>query len=73
MFGGAKEDLGASKAKAEYLEADVQLKQQITTSKNEYLKDQIPKKRAYEQEVKKTGNAKERAEATFKLFERKKK
>ena len=73
MFGGAKEDIGELKKEKEYLEADVQLRQQITEEKDQYTRDQIPKQRAYEQAVKKTGNGRERAEKTFDLFERKKK
>lgn len=70
MYGRAKKSEGRAVERNIQLEAKNAEKVQITKEKNEYLLIQAPKRRRYEEAVKKEDNAKERAEATFDLFER---
>ena len=73
LFGGSKKKEGKLEATVEQYEIKKGEELQITKDKNEYLKMQVPKRRRYEEAIKKEDNAKERAEATFDLFDRSRK
>lgn len=73
LYGGSKESEGSVKTELQQYKAEKTYQKELQDDKNKYLEIQMPKRRKYEEAVKKKGNARERAEATFDMFDRSRK